>query len=436
MELTTELNDLRKIKPLPKIPNHKPTFMDDYLDMYQLYYTTDPSLNYVNSPYSLDVLAQMAQYTEHVQSKDIPLLPIDASSITGELFSVSETYFQPSPASSRIPSPWSTSSSKRSRERVERISTGSVPTLSVTLSQVTNEVEYSKADIHSLAQIRLNIKLYRRMAIKTRDQGTQMAYAKYLLSMAKVCPVGSKDTQEALVDEASYWIQRLTKVGCPEALFIKAKWYLLGPQADFARGHEQVQENKALRYFERASKAGWAEANYELAQIWKRRGCYQKAIQYYERGAKENHTPSIYKMAKIMLRGQLESTKNLEKGLEYLQRAADMKDSESAEAAFVLGCIYANDLERVGIQKDIPSVYEDINKSAKDNLAFQYLKKSFNDGYPDAIHYMGQILEIGILGQGCDEPCWICLVYTFKVFQDYYRLKKKMRSNGVNDLQI
>ncbi|CAO3671532.1 unnamed protein product [Rhizopus stolonifer] len=410
--------------------------MDDYLDMYQLYYTTDPSLNYVNSPYSLDVLAQMAQYTEHVQSKDIPLLPIDASSITGELFSVSETYFQPSPASSRIPSPWSTSSSKRSRERVERISTGSVPTLSVTLSQVTNEVEYSKADIHSLAQIRLNIKLYRRMAIKTRDQGTQMAYAKYLLSMAKVCPVGSKDTQEALVDEASYWIQRLTKVGCPEALFIKAKWYLLGPQADFARGHEQVQENKALRYFERASKAGWAEANYELAQIWKRRGCYQKAIQYYERGAKENHTPSIYKMAKIMLRGQLESTKNLEKGLEYLQRAADMKDSESAEAAFVLGCIYANDLERVGIQKDIPSVYEDINKSAKDNLAFQYLKKSFNDGYPDAIHYMGQILEIGILGQGCDEPCWICLVYTFKVFQDYYRLKKKMRSNGVNDLQI
>lgn len=56
-------------------------------------------------------------------------------------------------------------------------------------------------------------------------------------------------------------------------------------------------------------------------------------------------------MAKILLRGQLKVKKDIVKGFEYLKKAADRPDSASAEPAFVLGCIYANELDRIGIKK-------------------------------------------------------------------------------------
>jgi hypothetical protein len=55
-------------------------------------------------------------------------------------------------------------------------------------------------------------------------------------------------------------------------------------------------------------------------------------------------------MAKILLRGQLKKKKDISKGMIYLKQAADMNDPASAEPAFVLGCIYANEFERIGIQ--------------------------------------------------------------------------------------
>jgi len=103
-------------------------------------------------------------------------------------------------------------------------------------------------------------------------------------------------TRHRLLSEAGYWIERLAKAGKAEALFIKGRWYLLGPQAEDCglKGYEKVQEAKAFKCFLRASKAGWTEAHYELAHLWKKRGNFAKAIQCYEKGAKEQHTLSIY----------------------------------------------------------------------------------------------------------------------------------------------
>lgn len=56
-------------------------------------------------------------------------------------------------------------------------------------------------------------------------------------------------------------------------------------------------------------------------------------------------------MAKVLLRGQLKRQKNIPKGLKYLKQAADTNDAASAEPAFVLGCIYANEFDRIGIQR-------------------------------------------------------------------------------------
>lgn len=56
-------------------------------------------------------------------------------------------------------------------------------------------------------------------------------------------------------------------------------------------------------------------------------------------------------MAKIYLRGQLKVNKDLNKGLEYLLRAANMNDPDCAEPAFVVACIYAKEFQRIGVDR-------------------------------------------------------------------------------------
>ncbi|GAA5805837.1 hypothetical protein HPULCUR_011363 [Helicostylum pulchrum] len=391
-------------------------------------------------------------------------------------FASTEKYFQPtsaSPISSRIPSPWGTS---RSATVVrERASIGSIPNLvpeEISNAAADEVIKGNKAEQYfneddnrnkctlsiascSLINIRSNTKLYRRMAIKTRNKETQMTYARYLLQISKLyeknlttVPVASassvslpsikknetvespSDTRHRLLSEAGYWIERLAKAGQPEALFIKGKWHLIGPLADdcVIPGYEKVQENKAFKCFLASSKAGWIDAHYELAHLWKKRGNNTKAIQCYEKGAKEKHTLSIYvssKMAKILLRGQLKKKKDIPKGMAFLKQAADMEDAASAEPAFVLGCIHANEFDRIGIQRNVSTAIDDSPGKINYSLALKYLKKSAHHGYPDAIYFMGQVSEKGILGQLCDS---------WQAYQNYMKAAEVNHAGAMLDL--
>ncbi|CEP18499.1 hypothetical protein [Parasitella parasitica] len=461
---------------------------------------------------SMPLLTTQDRFSETQQLKDEE----DASCS----FYAAERYFdQPASASSvstpRIPSPWGTSSSKcafsviasddHNKDTVSRISTGSVPNLAIYTAQVpdrislessianeapetnmsTAEQQFKTSDIVlsavptanlqeffqgpspgkyslsiascSLVTIRSNIKLYRRMAIKTGNRDTQLSYAKYLLQISKLYdkhntskPVSMAtndanltasnkkrlqetpaQTRHRLLSEAGYWIERLAKAGEPEALFIQGRWYLLGPQAEdcVLKEYEKVQDAKAFRCFVKASKSGWTEAHYELAHLWKRRGNFAKAVQCYERGAREQHTLSIYKMAKILLRGQLKKKKDLIRGMDYLKQAADMNDSACAEPAFVLGCIYANEFERIGIQRYVDEGVKtpicDTKEKANNSLALEYLKKSAYYGYPDAIYFMGQVSEKGMLGQLPDA--WLA-------YQHYVRAADVDHAGAMLDL--
>ncbi|KAI8336061.1 hypothetical protein EDC96DRAFT_450547 [Choanephora cucurbitarum] len=269
---------------------------------------------------------------------------------------------------------------------------------------------------YSLVQTKSNTKLYRRLAMKTKNHDIQMTFAKYLLQISKlydsktnlyqlksqseddmvISDNNSNETpaqiRNRLLKEAGFWIERLSKSHWPEALYIKGRWHLLGrlqaPECVLP-GYDKPNESKAFKCFMIASKGGWAEAHYELANLWKKRGYFAKAVRSYEKGAKENHTPSIYKMAKILLRGQLKEKKDVAKGLTYLKQAADAMSTDCAEPAFVLGCIYANEFECIEDGDDY-------------RYALKYMKKSAQFGYPDAIYYMGQISESGKLGQLCD----------------------------------
>lgn len=295
-----------------------------------------------NSVSSVSFPPQLLGNQQHRHS--MPLLHTHVQEDTS--FSAAERYFQPnndvSPisSSSRIPSPWGTSRSTIIKQNIHRISTGSIPNfMSVQTVQVPDEITSSnKAEQYfneddnrgkyslsiascSLINLRSNTKLYRRMAIKTRNKETQMTYARYLLQISKlyeknnttVIPIASSssvslpslkkntvespaETRHRLLSEAGYWIERLAKAGHPEALFIKGRWHLLGPLAEDCtiQGYEKVHETKAFKCFLSASKAGWVDAHYELAHLWKKRGNNTKAIQCYERGAREKHTLSIY----------------------------------------------------------------------------------------------------------------------------------------------
>ncbi|KAI8341548.1 hypothetical protein BD560DRAFT_493395 [Blakeslea trispora] len=294
---------------------------------------------------------------------------------------------------------------------------------------------------YSLVQTKSNIKLYRRLAMKTKNHDIQMTFAKYLLQISKLYDnktnlyqlnsqseddmvISSKDSNETptqirdrLLKEAGFWIERLSKSRWPEALYIKGRWHLLGrfqaPECVLP-GYDKPNESKAFKCFMIASKGGWAEAHFELANLWKKRGCFTKAVRSYEKGAKENHTPSIYvyrkltsvqKMAKILLRGQLREKKDVSKGLNYLRLAADAMGTDCAEPAFVLGCIYANEFECIGITSHQDKQALNEAKSTEgDNHAFalKYLKKSAQYRYPDAMYFMGQIFENGKLGQLSD----------------------------------
>ncbi|KAI8971060.1 hypothetical protein BDB01DRAFT_812595 [Pilobolus umbonatus] len=318
----------------------------------------------------------------------------------------------------------------------------------------------------SLVNIRSNTKLYRRMAVKTHNKEIQMTYANYLLQISKLYEPHDKyhkdtvstsqsnaipphklssiqtnsekyDTENhrkqespreiryRLLAEAGYWIERLAKAGVPEALYIKGKWYLLGNTAHdcVLKGYDKVQENKAFKCFLSASKAGWLDAHYELAHLWKKKGNYKKALKYYEKGAEGDHSLSIYKLAKIYLRGQLQVKKNLEKGLAYLKKVSDMNTICSAEPSFVLGCILANEFERIGVLNPKPS--DLLEKTVNFKSAMECLHKSALYGYPDALYFLGHIFETGLL----DQPIDIWKSYTY-----YTKAAEKNHAGAMLDL--
>ncbi|KAG0188542.1 hypothetical protein DFQ28_004725 [Apophysomyces sp. BC1034] len=311
----------------------------------------------------------------------------------------------PRPSSlSGIPSPWAAVPSEV---------TAAQTTIAVDVShQVPDEPDQALAADDSKTKCRTSIasfslthdkevlKTYRRMAIKTRSRDIQMTYTKYLLEIAQLYDQGNSaakvtttGTQRRLLAEAGYWINRLAKSGHPEALFIQGRWHMYGPPTSSEQHKVQVQ--KAVRCFKEAAKAGWVDAHYEMAQYWKNRRAFGKAVASYQIAASKGHTLATYKLAKILLRGRWGQRKDVKQGMAYLQQAADVSDGTSAEPAFVLSCVYADEPDRSYQRPNRDSLMEHKDVA----LAIKYLSKASRHGLKDAIHRLGQIYEQGLLDQ-------------------------------------
>ncbi|KAI7877821.1 hypothetical protein K492DRAFT_238934 [Lichtheimia hyalospora FSU 10163] len=225
---------------------------------------------------------------------------------------------------------------------------------------------------YSLTHNKDALRTYRRMATKTRSPQVQMAYAKYLLDVARLYVDGTTTTslRQRILDEARYWISKLAKRLVPEALYIKGQWHL-----------ETHQVAKAMRYFEKAAKNGWMPAYIDLAEHADRQGDWHKAIAYYR--SADGYADATYKMAMLLLKH------NMDEGIRLLEKAANQQHSEkSGKAAFVLCNIYSYQVKTSAERNDV--------------MAFRYLKQAVQAGLVGAVHRMGQVHTHGLLGQPQD----------------------------------
>ncbi|KAI9496839.1 hypothetical protein BDB00DRAFT_807481 [Zychaea mexicana] len=224
---------------------------------------------------------------------------------------------------------------------------------------------------YSLTHQKDAIKTYRRMAIKTKNRHVQMAYAKYLLDVARLYDENAS-TRQRLLDEGRYWISRLAKKKMWEAVFLQGQHYL-----------ESHQPAKATRCFEKAAKHGYLAAYLALADQAEEQGDWTKALACY-RSAADGHPEANYKMAMVLLRQNMSAIQVLEKA------AKSGKAAESGKAALVLSKIYAHTLQ----------TREQVEKN--ESRAFRYLKQAFQLDLVEAVYQMGQVHTYGLLGQPGD----------------------------------
>ncbi|KAI7852058.1 hypothetical protein BDC45DRAFT_514212 [Circinella umbellata] len=224
---------------------------------------------------------------------------------------------------------------------------------------------------YSLTHQKDAVKTYRRMASKTKNKQVQLAYAKYLLDVARLYEENTT-TRQRLSNEGKYWISRLAKKKIWEAVFLNGKHYL-----------EANQHAKAIRCFEKAAKHGYSRAYLALAERAEEQNDWTKALACY-RSAADGHPEANYRMAMVLLRQRMNP-------IQVLQKAArDGKTIESGKAALVLSNIYAH------ILKTSEHVEKDELK------AFRYLKQAFQFDLIEAVHRMGQVYLYGLYGQSKD----------------------------------
>ncbi|KAG0267137.1 hypothetical protein BG011_008428 [Mortierella polycephala] len=288
---------------------------------------------------------------------------------------------------------------------------------------------------------------YRETAIKTNDASIQLSYAKYLLELSDPslldsssssspestpCPSStesnpnssspppsptSQDPQmgkKQLTIEAIYWIDRLAKEGQPEAQFMKGMWYENGSHGN------KKNADKALRWFQSASKGDHGTAHYKVGFYCEKKKDNNKAVVLYKKAAIHNDVPANHRLAIIYLYGELGQSRNMKAGLQYLKRAASLATESAPMSPYVLGLILSRDYSN---QLVIP---DDI-AFPDDGEALEWFRKSAQLGYGPANYKLGYCYEYGSLG---------CPIDPFLSVQHYERAMHAEDSNGEAEMAL
>lgn len=198
-------------------------------------------------------------------------------------------------------------------------------------------------------------------------------------------PATPKVAHELRVDAVNI-IDYLAQQNHPEATFMKAKWQEFGKFG--------YRENKRDAYlgYKKAAEMGWGRAEYRMGMLYENSNDTEKAIQHYNQGVSMGDSAANYRLGMMFLMGQHGYPKDLQKGIDMVQKAAEGADEDAPQGAYVYGMLIARDLPDISLPEFLlPS---------DAGLARQYIEKAAYLGFSKAQLKMGQAYELSQLG--CD----------------------------------
>ncbi|KAI1848004.1 hypothetical protein JX266_006117 [Neoarthrinium moseri] len=192
--------------------------------------------------------------------------------------------------------------------------------------------------------------------------------------------------EHELRNDATNIIIYLADQGHPEAAFIRSKWL------EFGKFGKRQDKKEAYNGYVAAASQGWGRAEYRIGMLYENSNDVDKALRHYHSGLALNDSAASYRLGMISLMGQHGQRKDVSRGLDLIQAAADTADEDAPQGAFVYGMIIARDLPDVAVPESMLSL--DIT------VARQYIEKAAYLGFAKAQLKMGQAYELCQLG--CD----------------------------------
>ncbi|KAJ2145710.1 hypothetical protein IW136_000871 [Coemansia sp. RSA 678] len=242
---------------------------------------------------------------------------------------------------------------------------------------------------------------YRTSIKRSNDSGAQLDFAKYVLEHARGIADNEpslklvKKRYDMLTEEGLKWVRKLAGTGITvhRSNIAAESQYFLGTV--HSRGIYGVprDDSKAFAYYQQASKAQHAEANYRTAV------CYEvgvgtrrdptRALQFYRKAAAQSNVPAMYKLGLILIKGLMGITPAPREGINWLKRGADNATPECPHSLHELALCHES--------SDIPGVIPD------ETYARQLYIKAGKLGYVPSQVRLGQAYEYGSLGCPVDS---------------------------------
>ncbi|KAJ1739664.1 hypothetical protein LPJ68_004467 [Coemansia sp. RSA 1086] len=241
-----------------------------------------------------------------------------------------------------------------------------------------------------------SLEAYRTSIKRSNDPAAQLDFAKYILEHARGIadnepnPKLVKKRYELLTEEGLKWVRKLAGSGITvhRSNIAAEAQYFLGTV--YSRGIYNVQrdDGKAFSYYQQASKAQHAEANYRTAVCYEvgvgTRRDPSRALQFYRKAAAQSNVPAMYKLGVILIKGLLGVSPSPREGINWLKRGADNATPECPHALHELALCHES--------SEIPGVIPD------ETYARQLYIKAGKLGYVPSQVRLGQAYEYGSLG--------------------------------------
>ncbi|KAI8891426.1 hypothetical protein K501DRAFT_205153 [Backusella circina FSU 941] len=295
------------------------------------------------------------------------------------------------------------------------------------------------------------IKLYRTMALKTRDPQVQLTYAKYLLEISgsygpkdqKVnfkpaislsLPLlkrpnsrnrrdstasGTSSLDSRTSAQTSYFADVLKQESPEEqnpeeVTDVKKKKELeeegvrwikklakqnIGEAAYLlALWHQRglygcrKSESRALKFYEIAANQKVPEAMYAVAQYSESERDYMTSFRLYEEAANLGLVEALYRIALINLNAEFGSRRNIPAAVQLLMKATEMTTGSCPEAPYTLGLLLASDHPSVEAPAEL------IQSLGGTFAATTYFESAAEMGMPLAQYRLGYMNEHGMNG--------------------------------------